>query len=100
MGKMYYISADKMAADGFVNGRRARWSGAVGEIIEFAEVVPTIGKLPRGSWSLSEEFSERQGRYIPVGMKTPDMFIGLGGIVSLRHEYTVADAENNGGKAY
>lgn len=99
--KFYYMSAEKMAADGFVNGYRTRWTAGFGEIVEAAEVVPTIGDLPRDGWSLSEEFSDRQDRYVTVGLETPDLFIGLDGTVSARREYKIADyAENNGGRMF
>lgn len=97
---LYYVSADKMAEDGFFSGKRWSWSGAWGAIVDFAEVVPTIGDLPRAGWRLAEEFSAKQDRYVVTGIKTPDLFIGLSGNVSMRRDFKIEDPENNEGRPY
>lgn len=95
-----YMSAEAMAADGFVNGRRDGWSGAWGAIVDFAEVVPTIGDLPREGWELAEEFSAKKDQFVVTGLKTPDFFIGLSGNVSMRRDFKIEDPENNEGRPY
>lgn len=87
--KFYYISAEAMAEDGFVNGRRDGWSGAWGAIVDFAQVVPTIGELPRDGWDLTADNQ---------GLKTSTLIIGSDGNVRCRESFDVVDTVNNGGK--
>lgn len=93
--KYYYLSAESMEADGFVDGRRSSWSGAWGAITDFAELVPTIGELPDDSaWELSEYFSHTADRFFVGGIKTPDLYISIyEPIVKMRREFKVQDGE-------